>query len=98
MSINPYILTFLSDYHGLQTPADLASHLASFHLHIGHLTGFGKLIDEKIIAKDEFPDFATEDGYKPAQTHFIDNLVYDGKQPNAYIDQFEIGLKQGDKL
>ena len=56
------------------------------------------LIDEKIIAKDEFPDFATEDGYKPAQTHFIDDIVYDGKQPNAYINKFEIGLKEGDKL
>ena len=49
MSINPYILGFLSEYHALESPKDLASHLASFHLHIGHLTGFGKLVDEKII-------------------------------------------------
>ena len=56
------------------------------------------LIDEKIISASEFPDFSTEDGYRDPQTHFIDNLVYDGTKPNEYINKFEIGLKKGDKL
>ena len=56
------------------------------------------LIKEKLISASEFPDFATEDGFRAPQTHFIDNIVYDGKAPNAYINKFAIGLKKGDKL
>lgn len=40
-----------------------------------------------------FPDFETETGFKPAQTEFIDNITYDGTRPNAYLEQFPIGLK-----
>ena len=56
------------------------------------------LIDEKVLTSAEFPDFDSETGFRAPQTHFIDNLVYDGNQPNAYIDSFDIGLKQGEKL
>lgn len=56
------------------------------------------LIDDKLIPASAFPNFSTESGFKAPQTHFIDNLVYDGNQPNAYINSFTIGLKQGDKL
>ena len=56
------------------------------------------LIDEKIMKVDEFPDFKTEDGFRAPQTHFIDNIVYNGKKPNEYINKFSIGLKQGDKI
>jgi len=56
------------------------------------------LIKDKLISANEFPDFATETGFKAPQTHFIDNLVYDGTKPNAYINQFKIGLKAKDKL
>lgn len=56
------------------------------------------LIDEKKAKAEDFPDFATEDGFKDPQKHFIDNIVYDGKMPNAYIDTFKIGLKSGDKI
>ena len=37
------------------------------------------------------------DGQTDLQTTFIDGLAFDGKQPNAYIDQFKIGLKGSDK-
>lgn len=50
------------------------------------------LAEGKVEAKD-FPDFATETGFKPPQTEFIDGITYDGSQPNAYLDQFPIGLK-----
>ncbi len=56
------------------------------------------LIDDKLIPAADFPDFSKETGFKAPQTHFIDNLVYDGSKPNAYINSFVIGLKQGDKL
>ena len=56
------------------------------------------LIDEKVLTSAEFPDFDSETGFRAPQTHFIDNLVYDGNQPNTYIDSFDIGLKQGEKL
>ena len=56
------------------------------------------LIDEGLADAKDFPDFTSEDGFRDPQTHFIDNIVYDGTKPNAYIDKFAIGLKSGDKL
>lgn len=56
------------------------------------------LIDEKLANSKDFPDFATEKGFRAPQKEFIDNLVYDGNTPNAYIDAFKIGLKKDDKL
>jgi nitrate/nitrite transport system substrate-binding protein len=57
-----------------------------------------ELIKEgKLDAKD-FPDFATETGFKPAQKGFIDNIVYDGSKPNEYLKKFEIGLKGAEKI
>ena len=50
------------------------------------------IAEGKVDAKD-FPDFATETGYKAPQTEFIDSIVYDGTKPNAYLEQFPIGLK-----
>jgi nitrate/nitrite transport system substrate-binding protein len=55
------------------------------------------LIAEGIAKAADFPDFASESGYKPPQKDFIDGKEYDGHQPNAYIDGFTIGLKAGDK-
>ena len=56
------------------------------------------LIAEGLAETGEFPDFSSEDGFRQPQKHFIDNIVYDGKQPNAYINSFSIGLKKGDVL
>ena len=56
------------------------------------------LIAEKLVNAKDFPDFATETGFKPPQKEFIDGVVFDGTKPNAYIDSFPIGLKKGDKL
>ncbi len=52
-----------------------------------------ELIAEGKMSASDFPDFASEDGYRAPQKHFIDNIVYDGKQPNAYLNKFAIGLK-----
>jgi nitrate/nitrite transport system substrate-binding protein len=36
------------------------------------------------------------DGYRAPQKHFIDDVTYDGRTPNAYLGQFKIGLKGKD--
>jgi nitrate/nitrite transport system substrate-binding protein len=52
-----------------------------------------ELIAEGKMSASDFPDFATEKGFKPPQGEFIDNITFDGTQPNAYLDKFKIGLK-----
>ncbi len=54
------------------------------------------IADGKLKASD-FPDFATETGYKPASSEFIDGVTYDGNKPNDYLKSFGIGLK-GDEV
>lgn len=56
------------------------------------------LIKEGYATPAGFPDFASEDGFRDPQTHFIDNITYDGKAPNAYLQKFAIGLKADDKI
>ena len=56
------------------------------------------LIAEGLAKASDFPDFDKESGFKSPQTEFIDEIVYDGSKPNAYIEQFPIGLKNGDHL
>ncbi|MEM1232070.1 MAG: CmpA/NrtA family ABC transporter substrate-binding protein, partial [Pseudomonadota bacterium] len=51
------------------------------------------LIEEELMSPEDFPDFATESGYRDPQTEFIDDITFDGRKPNAYLEQFEIGLK-----
>ena len=56
------------------------------------------LIAEGLIEAKDFPDFSAETGFKPPQTTFIDDIVYDGTAPNEYIAKFPIGLKAGQEL
>ncbi len=55
------------------------------------------IAEGKVKAKD-FPDFASETGFKPVEKSFIDGIPYDGTKPNAYLSKFPIGLKEGQKL
>ncbi|WP_373091364.1 CmpA/NrtA family ABC transporter substrate-binding protein [Zhongshania sp.] len=57
-----------------------------------------QLIAEGKVSASEFPNFATESGFKPPQSEFIDGITYDGKKPNEYISKFSIGLKPKDTL
>ncbi len=57
-----------------------------------------ELIKEGKVKAADFPEFSTESGYKKPQKEFIDNIVYDGSKPNAYLEKFKIGLKNKDKL
>ncbi|EHU9519184.1 ABC transporter substrate-binding protein [Vibrio vulnificus] len=56
------------------------------------------LIEEGALSASDFPDFAQESGFRPPQTHFIDQIRYDGRSPNAYLQQFAIGLKGSESL
>ncbi|MDM8350777.1 PmeII family type II restriction endonuclease [Pseudomonas sp. sp1636] len=49
MSINPFMMPFLFDYHDLSSFEELADLVIASHLMTGHNTGFGKLVDEKIL-------------------------------------------------
>ena len=49
------------------------------------------LVDEGHVKKEDFP--WDTDGFRGPQEHFIDNIVFDGAKPNAYLAKFPIGLK-----
>jgi len=57
-----------------------------------------ELIAEGKMKASEFPNFASESGYRKPQTEFIDGVTYDGTKPNDYLKQFSIGLKGKDKI
>lgn len=61
-----------------------------------YLAAARELMDEGKIAKEDMP--WDTDGYREPQTHFIDELVYDGKKPNDYLARFPIGLKGNDSV
>ncbi len=63
-----------------------------------YATAAKELIAEGKLSAAEFPDFATETGFRAPQTHFIDGITYDGTQPNAYLKKFAIGLKPDQKI
>ena len=52
------------------------------------------LIDEGVASAEDFPFGA--DGYREPQTEFIDEITFDGRKPNEYLEQFPIGLKGED--
>ncbi|WP_417880464.1 CmpA/NrtA family ABC transporter substrate-binding protein [Vibrio sp.] len=56
------------------------------------------LIDDGTFKASDFPDLNSSDGFKAPQKHFIDNITFDGKQPNAYLEKFPIGLKDKDTI
>ncbi|MDX5372610.1 MAG: ABC transporter substrate-binding protein [Pseudomonadaceae bacterium] len=51
-----------------------------------------ELVSEGKAKASDFPA-ADEDGYRAPSSDFIDGLTYDGRQPNAYLNSFQIGLK-----
>ena len=56
------------------------------------------LIEEGHLLEEGVPQFASDDvwaGYKPKTpaTDFIDGIPYDGRDPIAYLNAHEIGIK-----
>jgi nitrate/nitrite transport system substrate-binding protein len=56
-----------------------------------YLQGAKLLLDEGKANAADFP--FDSDGYRPPIADFIDGVEYDGRQPNAYLRKFAIGLK-----
>ena len=56
-----------------------------------------ELIAEGKMSAEDFPDFGEEDGFRPLDhTTFIDGIVFDAHAPNAYLEQFAVGLRGAD--
>jgi len=49
MSVNPFLLPLICGIHRFKDFDELAEFLVAAHLYTGYATGFGKLIDEKIL-------------------------------------------------
>jgi nitrate/nitrite transport system substrate-binding protein len=56
-----------------------------------------ELVAEGKAEASDFPP-ADTDGFRAPLADTIDGVVYDGRQPNAYLQQFQIGLKGDTKL
>ena len=54
------------------------------------------LVEEELVSKEDFP--WDTDGYRDPQSEFIDGYTFDGRKPNAYLEQFPIGLKGDQKV
>jgi len=54
------------------------------------------LVAEGKAKKEDFP--WDSDGYRAPTSENIDQVVYDGRKPNAYIDSLKIGLKGAQRV
>ncbi len=54
------------------------------------------LVEEGLVAKADFP--WDTDGYRAPQSEFIDGVTFNGRTPNAYLEQFPIGLKGDERV
>jgi nitrate/nitrite transport system substrate-binding protein len=59
-----------------------------------YLEAARRLVAEGKVQSGDIP-FDT-DGFRPPTSDFIDGIEYDGRQPNAYLGKFTIGLKGSD--
>ena len=88
MAINPFILPFLFDFHGLESLEDLTGLIVAGHLLTGHNTGFGKLIDEKILPcvfHTQKLDKEFRKSTKPFQESCFDEIDHICKSKNGRI-------------
>jgi len=51
MSVNPFLLPLIFGIHSFKNFDELAEFLVAAHLSTGYATGFGKLMDEKILPR-----------------------------------------------
>jgi len=72
MAVNPFLMPFLFEFHGMGSFNDLIGMLVAGHLLVGHNTGFGKLIDEKILP-DVFGTTRLSSEYRRRQPPFAES-------------------------
>ncbi|EON92211.1 nitrate ABC transporter substrate-binding protein [Marinobacter lipolyticus SM19] len=51
------------------------------------------LIEDGTLSAEDFPDLDAENFARPYQGELIDGVTFTPREPNAYIDSFDIGLK-----
>jgi Type II restriction endonuclease EcoO109I len=51
LNVNPFLMCALQDFHQIKDQKSLAEYMLNSHLATGHSTGFGKMIDEKVLPK-----------------------------------------------
>ncbi len=49
LNINPFLMCALQDFHQIKDQLSLAECVLNWHLGTGHATGFGKMVDEKLL-------------------------------------------------
>ena len=80
MSVNPFMIPILAELHDLSSMGEIADLIIAAHLMTGHATGFGKLIDEKILpnvfgAKKLDSAYRKVSGYKHSCFDEIDHEI-----------------------
>jgi hypothetical protein len=49
LNVNPFLMRALKDFHQIKDQTSLSEFMLTWHLANGHATGFGKMIDEKVL-------------------------------------------------
>lgn len=96
LNVNPFLLSALRDFHSFKRIQDLADFLFIAHMSQGHATGFGKLVDEKILPQVFGTVKLTEKERKSrkltaAAYNEIDHIV----NPNSSTEWSLLSLKAG---
>ena len=95
ISINPFLLPLIMELHGYESSEDLVSFMMGGHLSTSHATGFGKLIDEKILPNvfntiKLNKEYRSRNIYKNSIFDEIDHIV-----PRLNNDVYLLSLKAG---
>ena len=95
-AVNPFLLPIIMSMHGFASVRDLAFFMLSGHLVEGHATGFGKLIDEKVLGK-VFGTIKVDRRFRKANPKYgasaFDNVDHIVPRPGASPDL--LSLKAG---
>jgi hypothetical protein len=95
-AVNPLLLPIVMSMHGFATFREVAAFMLAGHLVEGHATGFGKLIDEKVLG-DVFGTIKLDAKYRRANPEFLrpefDNVDHLVPRPGGTHDI--LSLKAG---
>jgi len=95
-AVNPFLWPIIQSMHGFKTFRELVSFQLAGHLVEGHATGFGKLVDEKILS-DVFGTTKLDAKYRREngnyKRHAYDNVDHLIRRPDGSVDL--LSLKAG---
>jgi hypothetical protein len=92
-AVNPFLLPIIMKMHGFDSLNQLSAFMLSGHLVEGHATGFGKLVDEKILA-DVFGTIRLDGAFRGANRPYgaseFDNIDHLVPRPDGSFDLLSI--------